>query len=267
MNLLAVLLMTLLPVAGGVDGVSHSVAIVETYDGRGTGFLVDDRTVMTAAHVAPEGDVTVHFGDTEFSGRVVATDSTNDLAMIELDDRPDAEPLKIATSPPELGEDVLAIGAPTDGGLTVTRGIVSAVFDNGEIQTDASVNPGNSGGPLVRPNGEVLGVVTMKANAEGIGYAVGAEKLRSIMDAPGESRPPADDPNRVPGAPAPDAEPLPEPTKPPTTTGSGSLVVPLGIAGGVVVLAVAALALRIRTTRHTDDFEVRLGPVHDRFGG
>lgn len=278
MNLFAVLLMALVPVTGAVEDVSHSVAVVETFDSRGTGFLVDDTTVMTAAHVAPEGTVTVRFGDTEFSGSVVRADSVEDLALIELDGHPDVEPLQIASTTPEIGEEVLAIGAPTDEGLTVTRGIVSAVFDDGEIQTDASVNPGNSGGPLVRPDGEVLGVVVMKADgAEGIGYAVGADKLRALMGAPigGDER--ADDPDAARGAIPPDAAPLPDSgeapqpsiprTSPPEATDSGSLLVPLGIAGGVVVFATGALALLVRSRNNTDDFEVRLGPVHDRFGG
>lgn len=267
MNLLATFLVAVLPVTGGVDDVSNSVAVVETFDGRGSGFLVDDTTVLSAAHVAPEGRVTVQFGDTQFQGAVVATDPANDLALIELDGRPGVDPLQLASAPPELGEDVLAIGAPTEGGLTVTRGIVSAVLDDGAIQTDASVNPGNSGGPLVRPDGEVLGVVTMKADAEGIGYAVGASQVRDIMDAPGGDRPPGDHSESTRGATPPDAELLPESSKPRAVGGAGPPVLPLGIAGAMVAIAVGVLAARTRATRNKDDFEVHLGPVHDRFGG
>jgi S1-C subfamily serine protease len=86
---------------------------------------------------------------------------------------------------PVAGQEVVALGSPRGLANTVTRGIISAVRRSGEdmksdvpvnstlIQTDASVNPGNSGGPLVNSNGEVLGIVTFKkTNAEGLNFAI-----------------------------------------------------------------------------------------------
>ena len=86
---------------------------------------------------------------------------------------------------PLAGQDVVALGSPRGLANTVTRGIVSAVRKSGNdlkesapvgstlIQTDASVNPGNSGGPLVNKNGEVVGIVTFKkVAAEGLNFAI-----------------------------------------------------------------------------------------------
>lgn len=272
MSVLAAILLVAMPLASDVDDLSRSVAVVETFDGHGTGFLVDDTTVMTAAHVAGSGQVTVHFGETEILGEVVADDQGNDLALIQLERDPGLDPLPIASEPPRLGEDVLAIGAPT-GSLTVTRGIVSAVFDDGGIQTDASVNPGNSGGPLLRPGGEVLGVVTMKADAEGIGFATGTDAMNDLLGKDRATPPPSGDSNE--GAPAdpgvePDGSALPAQPETIPITNSIPVAVPLGASAAVVLAAITILALRVRSIRGakaSTDFEVRLGPTHDRSGG
>jgi len=84
-----------------------------------------------------------------------------------------------------VGTEVFAVGAPL-GTLTVTRGIISGHRDSGGlqlIQTDAAVNPGNSGGPLVDDTGHVVGLVVSKVlSAEGIGLAVQSSDLRRFLD-------------------------------------------------------------------------------------
>lgn len=113
--------------------------------------------------------------------RVVRTDSTNDLALIEVSCPNDCYTVDLYSGVPPLGADVFAIGSPIAEQLshTVTKGIVSAVRQHGSerlIQTDAALNPGNSGGPLVDgQTARVVGVVSHKLmvdGTQGIGFAI-----------------------------------------------------------------------------------------------
>jgi S1-C subfamily serine protease len=100
---------------------------------------------------------------------------------------------------PVAGQDVVVLGSPRGLANTVTRGIISAVRKSANdlkesapvgstlIQTDASVNPGNSGGPLVNKNGEVLGIVTFKkVAAEGLNFAI---SIIDVLEGLGVTRP------------------------------------------------------------------------------
>lgn len=273
---LLVLLATVLPAPSplggddpsGVERISRSVAVVEHSAGTGTGFLVAPDELLTAAHVAPQGDVRVRFADTRLAGTVVSADPDVDLSLVRLESPVAFDPLTIASRPARLGEEVLVIGAPL-GQVSVTRGIVSSVSGR-LVQTDASVNPGNSGGPLVRPDGVVVGLVTQKiADAEGIGFAVGIAALDEFLDGP--RRVPTDPgagsmpPDRT----APDrpgSEPV-APVAPGRAEGSSSL--PVVIAALVAFLGTAVLvvvAVRSRRRKSPDDFEIRLGPVRGSDG-
>lgn len=178
-----------------LEELATSVAVVETSDSVGAGFLVDDRLLLTAAHVAPSGDLTAIFGSRKIPGLVVSVDERRDLALVELSGAPGAAPLPLAADIPPVGTDVWALGAPR-GGLSVTRGIVSArlaVRDVGQLQTDAAINPGNSGGPLVDEKGLVVGLVTARErSAEGVGYAVDVIELHRFLERPRAIPPAAD---------------------------------------------------------------------------
>lgn len=118
-------------------------------------------------------------------------------AKAELRDKWLGDPLPVATlgnsDHVEVGEYVIAVGNPVGLDNTVTMGIVSAIKRSSEevgipnkkvpfIQTDAAINPGNSGGPLVNGHGEIIGINTcIRANAEGIGFAIPINKAKSII--------------------------------------------------------------------------------------
>src|SRR5690606_10995418 len=122
----------------------------------------------------------------EFRAEVLLADERTDLAVIKLQDVPDALPaLDFADSDAvEVGDLVLAIGNPFAVGQTVTSGIVSAIArreggirdQSFFIQTDAAINPGNSGGALIDLDGEVIGIntaiYTRSGGSIGIGFAV-----------------------------------------------------------------------------------------------
>ncbi len=170
---------------------------------RGTGFVISSSGyIVTNYHVIKNGEqfvVTDHDGN-EYAGTLIGGDQNLDLAVLKID--ADLPALAIGDSDAtRVGEQVIAIGDPSGAGQnltgTVTVGYVSAVnrelmFNNIRqkfIQTDAAVNPGNSGGPLFNTKGEVIGVITLKSlvssansgvSTEGIGFAI---PINSAIDA------------------------------------------------------------------------------------
>ncbi|MFJ6430970.1 S1C family serine protease [Streptomyces sp. NPDC091416] len=152
-----------------------------TESGTGTGFVLDDRGhILTNNHVvAPAGsagEITVTFsGGETASAEIVGTDSGYDLAVVKVSGVSGLKPLPLGNSDNvQVGDPVVAIGAPFDLSNTVTSGIISAkdrpITAGGEkgdgsdisyvdaLQTDAPINPGNSGGPLVDTDAHVIGI-------------------------------------------------------------------------------------------------------------
>jgi S1-C subfamily serine protease len=164
-----------------VSRVAPAVVLIETPNGRGTGFFVTQDLLVTNSHVVGSNSiVTVRLARGQsITGRVERSSADVDLAIVRATARPDANQiLELASRPPRPGQEVLAIGSPLGLQNTVTRGIVSAVRTAGGvelIQTDAAINPGNSGGPLLDREGRVIGVTTLKLSrgAESLGFAVG----------------------------------------------------------------------------------------------
>jgi S1-C subfamily serine protease len=175
-----------------VQRVIPAVLLIDSDAGRGTGFFAAPGLVLTNAHVVGSlGTVTLRMADGQaVSGQVLRTVASIDLAII----RPDrVSPTQVvlplrSASEARVGQEVLAVGSAL-GVLqnTVTRGIVSAIRNVGGvtlIQTDAAVNPGNSGGPLLDRQGYVIGVTTMKVSgqAESLGFAVASDHARALFE-------------------------------------------------------------------------------------
>jgi len=177
------------------DGLSDSEERVKRGTGSGV-ILATDGRLITNAHVVDGADtvrVTLKDGRT-FEGKVRGVDSLTDVAAIEID----AKDLPVATigSSDVLtpGQWAIAIGNPLGLDNTVTVGIVSATGRSSSqvgipdkrvrfIQTDAAINPGNSGGPLLNDRGEVIGINTaIRANAQGLGFAIPIETAKRIVD-------------------------------------------------------------------------------------
>jgi S1-C subfamily serine protease len=141
-----------------------AVVLVLSGGGHGSGFLVSsDGYLMTAEHVVGSDKyVKIRWSDgLEGVGEVIRTDKRRDVALIKTDPR-GRQPLALRRESPQPGDTVFAIGAPIDPKLqnTVTRGVVSAnrIMDGFSfIQSDVTVDPGNSGGPLLDEQGRVLG--------------------------------------------------------------------------------------------------------------
>ncbi|HTZ38711.1 MAG TPA: DegQ family serine endoprotease [Syntrophales bacterium] len=157
--------------------------------GLGTGMIIDAQGyILTNNHVVGGASkVQVLLADgSQYSARVVGTDSKTDLAVVTIDSKKALPHLKFGNSDTvEVGEWVVAIGHPRGLDQTVTTGIISAKHRRGItdpsgyqdfLQTDAAINPGNSGGPLLNLRGEVVGVNAAIASSsggfEGIGFAI-----------------------------------------------------------------------------------------------
>src|SRR2546429_3074806 len=162
--------------------------------GLGSGVIVDKRGyVLTNFHVVKGADaVTVRLADKqEFRGRIVGSDSKTDIAIIKFDAPDDVRVATLGNSDAlRVGEWQIAIGNPFGLDQTVTVGVVSATGRADVaiatyetfIQTDASINPGTSGGPLVNLRGEVIGINTaIVATGRGIGFAIPANMVKRVI--------------------------------------------------------------------------------------
>lgn len=163
----------------------------------GSGVIVrESGIIVTNAHVVKGADeLRVVLNDRrEFEAEIIAEDAEIDLAILKIDTSGERLPnLRIQTDNElEIGDIVLAIGNPFGVGQTVTSGIVSALGRTNVtnvssfIQTDAAVNPGNSGGALVNLDGDLIGVNTAifsrSGGSNGIGFAIPAELVARAVD-------------------------------------------------------------------------------------
>jgi S1-C subfamily serine protease len=174
-----------------IGSVLGAVVVVETPNGRGTAFFVSGDTLLTNVHVVGSNStVTIRRASgAREPARVAELSRDFDVAVLKVaraDARQTIIPLGSGGGA-RVGQDVYAIGSPL-GSLqnTVTRGIVSAVRQAGGatlVQTDAAVNPGNSGGPLINREGAAIGITTMGyRDAQGLNFAVAVEHARALLD-------------------------------------------------------------------------------------
>ena len=162
----------------------------------GSGFIIDKNgTVVTNNHViAGAEDILVKLGNKEYKAKVLGSDPYADIAVLKIESKDEFVPVKFADSDKaRVGEWVVAIGNPFGLGGTVTSGIISARnrdinltrYDD-FIQTDASINQGNSGGPLFNLDGDVVGINTAiiapgQAGSIGIGFAIPSNAASNVI--------------------------------------------------------------------------------------
>lgn len=159
----------------------------------GTGCIIDKNgTILTSAHVvdvAKNVVVTMYNGQ-DYKGRVVKHfDGGKDIALIKIDVPMELKTVKLGNSEKiKVGQKVFAIGNPFGFNGTLTQGIISRIdYAKNRIQTDAAINPGSSGGPLLNKQGEIIGINQAIYNPDnnisniGIGFAIPINVVKEYL--------------------------------------------------------------------------------------
>ena len=162
----------------------------------GSGFIIDKKGIVVTNNHVIEGaeDIVVQVnGEKKFSAKVIGADPLSDIAILKIDSKESFLPVKFGDSDKaRIGDWVMAIGNPFGLGGTVTSGIISARNRSiglsryeDYIQTDASINSGNSGGPLFDMNGDVIGINTAilgRSGNVGIGFSIPSNSAKIVID-------------------------------------------------------------------------------------
>jgi serine protease Do len=176
-----------------IQHLMKGVVTIKHTDGHGSGFIVsDDGYVITNYHVVKDKKtVEVQFSESlKLMAEVVRSDDRYDIALLKINGAGFTALEMINSDSAIVGEDVFAIGTPEDISLgqTVTKGIVSGkrkIAEKVFLQTDVTINRGNSGGPLLNEDGKVIGMVTMKligSGIEGIGFCVPTNTIIELLN-------------------------------------------------------------------------------------
>lgn len=183
----------------GDDFFGHRYSAPREFRGMGSGVIINAQKgyALTNNHVIDNADkITVKLNDgREFKAKVIGKDEMSDVALIQLENPKNLTEIKMADSDKlRVGDFTVAIGNPFGLGQTVTSGIVSALarstgYDSGAyenyIQTDAAVNRGNSGGPLINLQGELIGIntaiISPSGGNAGIAFAIPSNMANNLV--------------------------------------------------------------------------------------
>jgi S1-C subfamily serine protease len=171
------------PMPASADAMMQAAVVVRTQDELGSGAVISpDGLVLTAAHViAGANQLWVQQrGGPKIQAEVIRSDNADDVALLRTQSGTDYPCIALRQTPVTVGDDVFAIGSPLGEELsfTLTRGVVSGLRNIGGepfVQTDASINRGNSGGPLLDADGRLIGIVSWKVagpDVQGLAFGV-----------------------------------------------------------------------------------------------
>ncbi len=174
-----------------IEDALKKVVTVTTDISAGTGFAIGDGSyILTNNHVIEGGKViqVQTYSDEVYVAQFVGSDSNADMALLKISGKLDYFGLADSDEV-QIGEKVIAIGNPLGLSFTVTEGIVSALHREGPsgldsyIQTDVTLNPGNSGGPLVNKEGKIIAMANFKVGgAEALGFGLESNTLRKTTN-------------------------------------------------------------------------------------
>ena len=177
--------------SGIIEDAIKSVVTIRTDVGQGTGFIItDDGYIVTNAHVLVGGKTitAITYEQENLPAKFIGYNADYDIALLKIDKS--VQSIEIGNSDElQIGEKVIAIGNPLGLQFSVSEGIVSAINRpgangiNAYIQTDAALNPGNSGGPLINKQGEVIGINNFKiGGGESLGFALESKYIENIVN-------------------------------------------------------------------------------------
>ncbi len=181
------------------EKINPAIVLVEAQmkDGlsSGTGCIINKSgIILTSSHVVDDSsyiEVTTSNGETYKAERIPSDYKNGDLALLRIKPLNPLPTIRLGDSSlVKVGQKVLAIGNPFGFNGTLTTGIVSRIdYEKNKIQTDAAINPGSSGGPILNANGEVIGISQSIFNPDnnksniGIGFAVPANEVKKLVNA------------------------------------------------------------------------------------
>lgn len=181
------------------ERINPAIVLVEAQmaDGlsSGTGCIINKSgVILTSSHVVDNSsyiEVTTSKGENYKAELIKAEGEKGDLAILKINPKSPLPTIKLGdSSMVKVGQKVLAIGNPFGFNGTLTTGIVSRIdYERNKIQTDAAINPGSSGGPILNAKGEVIGISQSIFNPDnnksniGIGFAVPANEVRKLVSA------------------------------------------------------------------------------------
>ena len=181
------------------DNVSSSIVKLETTTGRssknfGSGIIISqDGYIVTAYHLLRNAyNISVNILGDKYDANIIGFDEYSDIAVIKVNTT-GLKPIQIETKLDlKIGDQVYAIGNPFNVGISVSSGILSATGRNfgnpylDILQTDASINKGNSGGALINSKGRLVGIntsiATLSGGSDGVGFAIPSDKILSISE-------------------------------------------------------------------------------------
>jgi S1-C subfamily serine protease len=178
--------------SGIIEQVIKSVVTIKTNIGQGSGFIISNNSyIVTNEHVidgASAATAITYDGKTH-SLLLIGKNTKMDIALLKIEETNYSGLILENSNSIQVGEKVIAIGNPLGLQFSVSEGIVSAVHRigengiNGYIQTDASLNPGNSGGPLINKEGKVIGINNFKVNnSENLGFALESNYIKETVN-------------------------------------------------------------------------------------
>jgi len=167
------------------------VVNIRTTHSAGAGFFIDSRGYIVANHHILNGDTNVEvltYDEQTYDAEIIGQDIEMDLLLLKIPGIYDKLELGDSNNV-EIGEKVIAIGNPLGLSFTVTEGIVSGLGRRGMngldiyVQTDVTLNPGNSGGPLINEDGKVIGINNFKvSDAESLGFALESNVVKEKIN-------------------------------------------------------------------------------------
>ena len=166
-------------------------AVTRTFTTGGSGFLIDGRGyLVTNAHILKGKGVVVNNNGTDLTATIAYIDKEKDLALLKIDDESfkpvSSLPYSFKRSSFDLGADIYTLGYPRDV-IVYNSGYISATSghegDTSSLQISLPANPGNSGGPVLNKNGEIVGILSAReTDAEGVVFAVKSKEIYDMLN-------------------------------------------------------------------------------------
>jgi S1-C subfamily serine protease len=164
-----------------------SVLTIKNEDQIGTGFIIDSSgLVLTNYHVVKDAEIVYgNFDGSDINYPVYPIElgnEENDLCLLQIDSNNSFPAIPFASSTVNLGEEVLTVGNPHGIGLSVSKGAVSRLDSEGNLQLNMQLNPGNSGGPVLTTKGELVGIVSyLIQEISAMSFAIGIEAIEAFI--------------------------------------------------------------------------------------